>query len=182
MDWSFFKDMLVALQFPPHFINIVMICISSTKYSLLLNGCPMEAFNAQRGLRQGDPMSPFLFVIGMEYLPRSLVYESNMHSFGFHSRCKRSKLTHLCFADDLMLFCKANLSSVMALVNCLDSFFQTSGLVANSANSAIYVAGVSSQLGRRLLLLLSFSWGSSHLDILVFLYLLNVSLLQIVKF
>ena len=112
----------MALQFPPHFINIVMICISSTKHSILLNGCPMEAFNAHRGLRQGDPMSPLLFVIGMEYLFRSLVYESSMRSFGFHPRCKRSKLTHLCFVDDLMLFCKADFSSVMALFNFLDSY------------------------------------------------------------
>lgn len=159
MDWNFIRDMLVALQFPPHFTNIVMISISSIKYSLLLNGCPMEAFAARRGLRQGDPMSPLLFVIGMEYLSRSLVYESMLHSFGFHPRCKRSKLTHLCFADDLMLFCKADLSSIRALVNCLDSFSQSFGLIANSAKSAIYAAGVSTQLGEAIAASTQFSLG-----------------------
>ncbi|XP_057530913.1 uncharacterized protein LOC130809239 [Amaranthus tricolor] len=51
MEWQFIKDMLVALRFPIHFIKIVMACISSTSYSLLINGCPMDALNAQKGLR-----------------------------------------------------------------------------------------------------------------------------------
>lgn len=58
MEGQFIKDMLVALKFPSHFIKIVMACIYSTSYSLLINGSPMEAFDAKRGLRQGDPMSP----------------------------------------------------------------------------------------------------------------------------
>ncbi|XP_057532929.1 uncharacterized protein LOC130810821 [Amaranthus tricolor] len=68
MEWQFIKDMLVALRFPSCFIWIVIACISSTSYSLLINGSPLEAFDAQRGLDQGDLMSPLLLVLGMEYL------------------------------------------------------------------------------------------------------------------
>ena len=51
MDWSFLKDMMVALNFPLHFIHIVMSCISSTSYVLMINGCPVEPIKAKRGLR-----------------------------------------------------------------------------------------------------------------------------------
>ena len=151
--------MVVALQFPVHFISIVMICISSTKYSLLINGSLMEVFNAQRGLRQRDPMSPLLFVIGMEYLSRILVYESSLHSFGFYPRCRRTKLTHLCFADDLMLFCRADLNLVKNLVLCIDSFSQVSGLVADSSKSAIYIARDPHQLSQEIATSTQFSLG-----------------------
>ena len=63
LEWNFIRDMLMAPRFPTHFIKIVMTCISSKKYTLLVNGEPHEPFNPKRVLRQGDPMSLLLFVI-----------------------------------------------------------------------------------------------------------------------
>lgn len=48
MDCAFIHDMLIALNFPPHFIKIIMVCITSTQYSLLVNGCPLEGVQAQK--------------------------------------------------------------------------------------------------------------------------------------
>ena len=129
MNWQFSKEMLVVLNFPHTFIKIIMTCITSTSYVLMLNYTPTPVFSAKRGLRQGDPLSPFLFVIGMEYLFRIL--RNAEGTFDFHPRFKIIKLSHLCFADDLMLFCKENISSVRALCNCILLFFQSSGLQAN---------------------------------------------------
>ena len=70
LNWSFIKEMLVVLNFPPHFIKIIMVYISSTSYVILVNECPTPIIKAKRGLREGDPLSPLLFVIGMEYLSR----------------------------------------------------------------------------------------------------------------
>ena len=112
MNWSFIKEMLVALNFPHKFIKIIMTFITSTSYILMINGSPTNSFAAKRGLRQGDPLSPLLFVIGMEYLSRSL----KSGTFGFHPQCKVIKLTHLCFADDLMIFRKGHLSSMRKYV------------------------------------------------------------------
>ena len=67
-------------------------------------------------------------------------------TFGFHLRCKVIKLTHLCFADYLMIFCKGDLSSVRILCDCIKGFSNTSGLHANSGRSAIYLAGVESTI------------------------------------
>lgn len=158
MEWLFLRDLMVAFKFPTHFISIVMTCISSTSYSLLLNGCPSPIFQAKRGLRQGDPLSPLLFVIGMEYLSRLL--RSVEDSYGFHPRCKRIKLSHLCFVDDLMLFCKGDVSSVRTLYNCILRFSQASGLQANSTKSAIYTAGVDTLVRDAIGDLTRFSFGT----------------------
>ena len=109
MDWSFLQDMLVAFNFPPQFIKIVMVCITSTQYYLLVNGSPSDIFAPKRGLRQGDPMSPLLFVIGMEYTSRLMIRVSSDRMFNFHPRCRRLSLNHLAFADDLILFSKGDL-------------------------------------------------------------------------
>ena len=73
MAYEFLQDMLLALNFPTHFVKIVMICITSTQYSLLVNGSPFDIFHPKKGLRQGDPLSLLLFVIGIEYLSRLLI-------------------------------------------------------------------------------------------------------------
>ena len=115
LDWMFLKDIMVALNFPLKFISIVISCITSTQYSLILNGSPMEVIETKTKLRQGDPMSPLLFVLGMEYLSRILMKVSKAEGFKFHPRCKKLQLTHLAFADDLMIFCKGNLESIQIM-------------------------------------------------------------------
>lgn len=152
--------MLVALRFPSHFIKIIMSCITSTSYSLVINGHPLEAFHARRGLRQGDPMSPLLFVLGMEYLSRILISESKSKSFIFHPQCKSTRLTHLCFADDLMLFCKADAGSFRVIATCIELFSRSSGLTATSSKSAIYLVGVNHATQLQLAHIVNFSLGN----------------------
>ena len=152
--------MLVALRFPTHFIKIIMSCITSTSYSLVINGHPLKTFHARRGLRQGDPMSPLLFVLGIEYLSRILISASKSESFTFHPRCKSTRLTHICFADDLMLFCKADAGSVRVMATCIELFSQSSGLTANSSKSAIYIVGVNHSIQLQLAHIVNFSLGN----------------------
>ncbi|XP_019257886.1 PREDICTED: uncharacterized protein LOC109236124 [Nicotiana attenuata] len=66
--------------------------------------------------------------------------------FRFHPMCKNSKLTHMIFADDLMIFCKGNISSVNRVVEALDHFSRVTGLVDNMEKSNIFIAGVEDEL------------------------------------
>ncbi|XP_056686064.1 uncharacterized protein [Spinacia oleracea] len=71
-----------------------------------------KPFSAKKGLRQGDPMSPFLFAIGMEYLTRHLKQLQTQPDFNFHPKCEKLAITHLMFADDLLMFSRADIQFV----------------------------------------------------------------------
>ena len=108
VHWGFIEEILAGLHFPPTFINWVMKCITLVYFMIHINGLDYEGFKGGRGLKQGDPLSPLLFVISMEYLSRLLKKASQSKDFKYHPNCKRVNLTHLIFADDLILFCKAD--------------------------------------------------------------------------
>lgn len=105
----FLMKMLMALGFPAHFIRILMKCLTSKRYSLLVNGNLMEAFSFKYGLKQGDHVSPLIFKLGMGYLLRILNTNYANKAFHYHPRCKAIKLNQLCFTDDLMMFCRADI-------------------------------------------------------------------------
>ena len=143
VDWGFVQDMLSALQFPPKFIGWIMACISTTSYSLSFNGSMHGFFKGQRGLRQGDPLSPYLFVLCLEYLSRDLGELQNNEEFNFHPKCGSLKITHLAFADDLVLFSRGDPISVSLLMEKLNHFGDCSGLKISFSKSSFYSAGIS---------------------------------------
>ena len=84
-------------------------CVSSVCYSILINGSPKGFFPVQRGLRQGDPLSPFPFVIGVEALSRMVKMAANASLIGGFSTADYCPLiSHLQLADDTLIFCEAN--------------------------------------------------------------------------
>ncbi|XP_062118295.1 uncharacterized protein LOC133831906 [Humulus lupulus] len=90
VDWDFLENLLKALKFPMKFIGWVMACVRNTSYFLLMNGRIQGKFKGGKGLRQGDPMSPLLFVLIMEYLTRSLQQAALNSPFRYHPMCKGS--------------------------------------------------------------------------------------------
>lgn len=85
-----------------------MECITSPTFSILINGKPNGFFQGKKGLRQGDPLSPYLFIMCMEVLSRLLDAATRNGSFGYHPKCKALGLTHLVFSDDLVIFSDAS--------------------------------------------------------------------------
>lgn len=75
----------------------------------MINGETNEPFQAAKGLRQGDLISLFLFAMAMKYLSRQLNTLEGSWSFSHHPRCVKLAITHLCFADDLLLFARGDL-------------------------------------------------------------------------
>ncbi|XP_020255458.1 uncharacterized protein LOC109832519 [Asparagus officinalis] len=136
-----------------------MACITFPKYSISLNGSLHGYFKGERGLRQGDPLSPYLFNLGMEYLSRQLDMLKDDRSFKFHPRCGNLKITHLIFADDLLLFSKCDLHLVRLLYNCFKDFNVVLGLEANPGKCKKIYGGIDENLKGLVSNLLNFSEG-----------------------
>ena len=68
LEWCFIRKVLTCFGFHPNIIKLIMSCISSSSTSLLFNGKKLSPFAPSRGIRQGDPLSPFIFLLCMEYL------------------------------------------------------------------------------------------------------------------
>ncbi|XP_060216727.1 uncharacterized protein LOC132644165 [Lycium barbarum] len=96
--------------------------VATTKFSIKVNGDSFGYFEGKRGLRQGDPISPLLFVLVMEYLSRVLEKMAKLPDFRYHPMCKQQGLTHLVFADDLMIFCKGQTTFVRRIMEALMHF------------------------------------------------------------
>lgn len=95
VEWSFIEDMLVGYKFPPKFVQMIMICVTPTRFSVKVNGDNRGYFKGKRGLRQGDPISPLLFVLVIEVFSRIMTRMSKVPDFRYHPMCKKQNLTHL---------------------------------------------------------------------------------------
>ncbi|KAJ9699874.1 hypothetical protein PVL29_005640 [Vitis rotundifolia] len=120
-------------------------CISTATFSVLINGTPAGFFNSSRGLRQGVPLSPYLFVIGMEAFSR-LIHRAVRG--GFLSGCRikgrsgdGAEVSHLLFADDTLVFCEASQDQMAHLSWLLMWFEAISGLRINLDKSEILPVG-----------------------------------------
>ncbi|KAK6784095.1 hypothetical protein RDI58_017549 [Solanum bulbocastanum] len=160
VSWEFLEEVLMGFGFPEEFIKWIMVCVTTTMFSVKVNGGSHGFFAGKIGLRQGDPASPLLFVLEMEYLSRTLKAKSLLPDFRFHPMCKELKLTHLIFADDLMIFCKANVASLNRVMEALAHFSVATGLEANMRKSNVYMAGVDEETRNQILARTGFSSAS----------------------
>ncbi|KAM6569226.1 hypothetical protein CsatB_017211 [Cannabis sativa] len=120
MSWGFILEVLNNLEFNGSFINWVQKCIEVEKMGLLLNGSVQGFIYPSCGLRQGDPLSPVLFIIAADVLSRMLMDKNATGEIaGFKISRNGSAITHLMFADDIMLFGKASRKEAAALLNAL---------------------------------------------------------------
>nr|XP_025692546.1 uncharacterized protein LOC112794781 [Arachis hypogaea] len=132
VDWRFLETSLIKFGFPVATINLIMACVTSSSLSILWNGNRLQSFKPIRGLRQGDPMSPYLFVLCMENLSCLISHKVSQGSWIAVSVSRHGpKISHLMFADDLLLFCKATKTQVTEVMKTLDMFTQASGLKVN---------------------------------------------------
>ena len=123
----------------------IRACISTVRYSVLINGSPASFFGSSRGLRQGDPLSPLLFLLVMEILSKILKkVEASGLIRGFQATRRGGEglyISHLLFADDTMVMCDADAVQLMYLRLSMTCFEATIGLKVNLAKSEIVPVG-----------------------------------------
>ncbi|XP_074320087.1 uncharacterized protein LOC141656897 [Silene latifolia] len=159
VSWEFLEQMLGALNFPAQFISLLMECVRSASYSLVLNGDIFGFFMGKKGLRQGDPLSPLLFTIAMEYLSRVLAFVTEHIPFKYHPMCGKLKLSHLMFADDLLLFSKRDVGFIMVLLRAFATFSKASGLQMSPYKTSAYFRRVPGWVKEDILLVSGFQEG-----------------------
>lgn len=119
---------LQMFNFPLKTIQLVRTGISSVNMSVLWNGEKTDFFHTSRGLRQGDPLSPFLFVIYVERLSMLVNKAVSDNRWKFFDVCRRGpKIPHLMFADDLLLFAKTNTYQAKVITDIRSEFCRLSG-------------------------------------------------------
>ena len=129
IGWSCIIDILSKMGTPAYLLRCIKACITTPSFFVAVYG--ELAFASKRGLRQGDPLSPLLFIIAMEAFSRSLSVAAQGQGFEFHPNCEEVNLTHVCFADDMFLFSGGTSSSVQVIMDELNKFENFSGLQVN---------------------------------------------------
>jgi hypothetical protein len=89
-----------------------MQCVSTTSFSITVNGDLYGFFPGKSGVRQGDPLSPYLFICCIEYLSRMLMLACRQPGFRFHPKYGIHSISHFAFTDDVLLLSRGDCSSV----------------------------------------------------------------------
>ncbi|WMV37958.1 hypothetical protein MTR67_031343 [Solanum verrucosum] len=146
VNWDFILSMLRQMGFDSRWISWIKFCISTVKFSVLVNGSPEGFFSAHRGIRQGDPLSPFMFIIAMEGLNNMLKIAKTtgrIQEFEDSKVARNSmEITHLHYADDALIFCGAEEEQLLILRLILVYFEAISGQHINWNKSHLYPINV----------------------------------------
>ncbi len=165
VNWSFLLELLEVRGFGDRWIRWIDGLLSSASSAVLLNGVPGIPFSCERGLRQGDPLSPLLFILCADVLFRMIqaaVDADLLPAVEFGD----AKFHSLQFADDLLIFFDGTIESAAVLKVILDGFSASSGLKINFGKSSISPINLSAEQAASLGLLLNCPLKEFHLSYL----------------
>lgn len=153
LEWSFIRDTLGHFKLANHLISLIMSCVSTSSISILYNGGALESFLPSRGIRQGDPLSPYFFILCMKVLGALITKKCDAKLW---DPIKASK-GGLAFSHLFFLYAKADRKNCMAIRNALDSFCSLSGQkVSNTKSKAFFAPNVSAESRAELCEILGF--------------------------
>ncbi|GJV57301.1 RNA-directed DNA polymerase, eukaryota [Tanacetum coccineum] len=141
--WDYLDDILKSFGFGDTWRSWISGCLNSAKGSVLINGSPTSEFQFHKGLKQGDLLSPFLFILVMESLHRSFSRLMEASLFKGISINNSLSISHLFYADDAVFVSEWNISNIKTIVNVLNYFFMALGLKINLHKSTLSGIGIS---------------------------------------
>ncbi|XP_071738932.1 uncharacterized protein [Rutidosis leptorrhynchoides] len=143
LNWDFLMEIMQIMGFGAKWRGWIRSCLESASISVLVNGSPTREFKIERGVRQGDPLSPFLFIIaaeGLNVLTKKVVY--NKRFMGVEIGSEKIPISHLQYADDTIFFGEWSVTNLQNLFKLLKCFEHTSGLKVNYHKSNLFSIGV----------------------------------------
>jgi hypothetical protein len=142
IDWEFLRLVLFAVGFGEKLSNWILACVTSANFAVLINGEATSFFKNERGLRQGCPLSPYLFILIMEGLSLLLTKSFTEHKISGIKVSKFIKMFHLMFVDDVLLMTIADLAEWTVIQDVLFLFCAVSGLSINHSKSTVHFWGL----------------------------------------
>ena len=143
LRWDFVIAAMRAINVPEIFIGWISTCLTTASFSISVNGHTGGYFKSTQGLHQGDPLSPYLFVLAMEVFSGLLRSRFSSGYIRYHPNTEELGITHLMFADDVMVFFDGGSSSLHGITETLDDFAGWSGLHMNREKTELFYAGLS---------------------------------------
>ncbi|XP_059436328.1 uncharacterized protein LOC132169286 [Corylus avellana] len=139
VEWGFLEEIMLKLGFDRRWIQKVMLCVQTVTYSVLINGQAHGHIRPSRGLRQGDPLSLYLFILCAEGLSHMLgKAEENKHISSLPITSGGPKINHLLFAYDSLLYCRANMDEWKEMQALLEMYERSSGQCLNKDKTSIF--------------------------------------------
>ncbi|KAL9685292.1 hypothetical protein QQ045_022740 [Rhodiola kirilowii] len=132
--------MQLKIGFPVSWVRKIMHCVRTVSYRIKLNDMISDPFIPQRGIRQGDPPSPYLFILCTEWLARNLeLNQQNGEIQGIRISRSAPVISHMLFVDDCILFVRADVDHIMKLKRVLSIYELISGQQINLGKSELCV-------------------------------------------
>jgi len=143
VNWDMLRFILCQIGVPFIVIRWIMACVTYTNYAVLVNGSPTRFFKAERGLRQGCPLSPLLFLLMIEGLNKMISdgkEEGSLHGINISLALA---ITHLQFVDDIVIFGSYSISDWQSLSGIFNTFSLATGMLINFEKSVLIPHGIS---------------------------------------
>lgn len=139
IEWDFLKMSMLKMGFNVRWIELVMTCVSTVTFSVKVNGDQTRYFTPTRGLRQGDPLSPYLFILManvFSWMMHKAIEDGSIKGIRLNKYCPT--LSHLLFTDDAIIFMDGTVRECQNLANLLDQYCYTTGQVINLNKSGVF--------------------------------------------